>query len=204
MTGWGRWAAALAAAGAAASGQANAAEPLVAAVTGGKPLLEMRLRYEGVDQAGFAKDAAAEKHVPDVTREGNVLRVRVGSVEHPMLPEHHTGWVGRPGLSGSRGGRAWSPKFVVNGIEADGVPVPPAGRPIVQLAEARVEVGHAGRDLGDDLGPRHPLERLVPAGVAHVAGVEPDLPERDPRRTELWPGEELRPDGRDLERGHGR
>lgn len=59
MTGWGRWAAALAAAGAAASSQANAAEPLVAALTGGKPLLEMRLRYEGVDQAGFAKDAAA-------------------------------------------------------------------------------------------------------------------------------------------------
>ena len=40
-----------------------------------------------------AKDAAAEKHVPDVTREGNVLRVRVGSVEHPMLPEHHIQWI---------------------------------------------------------------------------------------------------------------
>ena len=40
-----------------------------------------------------AKDAAAEKHVPDVTREGNVLRVRVGSVEHPMLPEHYIQWI---------------------------------------------------------------------------------------------------------------
>ena len=40
-----------------------------------------------------AKDAAAEKHVPDVTREGNVLRVRVGSVEHPMLPEHYIEWI---------------------------------------------------------------------------------------------------------------
>lgn len=38
-------------------------------------------------------DAAAEKHVPDVTREGNVLRVRVGSVEHPMLPEHYIQWI---------------------------------------------------------------------------------------------------------------
>jgi alpha-galactosidase len=28
-----------------------------------------------------------------------------------VLPEHWTGWVGRPGLSGSRGGRDWSPKF---------------------------------------------------------------------------------------------
>ena len=40
-----------------------------------------------------AKDAAAEKHVPDVTREGNVLRVRVGSVEHPMVPEHYIEWI---------------------------------------------------------------------------------------------------------------
>ena len=38
-------------------------------------------------------DAAAEKHVPAVTREGNVLRARVGSVEHPMLPEHHIQWI---------------------------------------------------------------------------------------------------------------
>ncbi len=28
-----------------------------------------------------------------------------------LLPEHHTGYVGRPGLSGSRQGRAWSTKF---------------------------------------------------------------------------------------------
>lgn len=38
-------------------------------------------------------DAAAEKHVPDVTREGNVLRVTVGATEHPMLPEHHIQWI---------------------------------------------------------------------------------------------------------------
>ncbi len=34
-------------------------------------------------------DGAYEKHVPVVEREGDTLRVRVGSVEHPMLPEHH-------------------------------------------------------------------------------------------------------------------
>ena len=28
-----------------------------------------------------------------------------------VLPEHWTGWLGRPGLAGSRTGRAWSPKF---------------------------------------------------------------------------------------------
>ncbi len=44
--------------------------------------------------------------------------VRVG-----MLPEHHTGWVGRPGISGSRGGQGWSPKFTTTGLRVDGVAV---------------------------------------------------------------------------------
>ncbi len=35
------------------------------------------------------KDAAAEKHVPEVTREGNVVNVQVGSVPHPMLEAHY-------------------------------------------------------------------------------------------------------------------
>mgnify|MGYP005781298475 CR=1 FL=1 len=33
-------------------------------------------------------DAAKEKHVPDVKRENDVLKVQVGSVLHPMTPEH--------------------------------------------------------------------------------------------------------------------
>ena len=37
-----------------------------------------------------------------------------------LLPEHHTGWVGRPGISGSRGGQAWSPKFTTTGLQIDG------------------------------------------------------------------------------------
>ncbi len=40
-----------------------------------------------------------------------------------LLPEHHTGWSGRPGLSGSRGGRAWSPRFTVTAVTLDGDPV---------------------------------------------------------------------------------
>jgi alpha-galactosidase len=40
-----------------------------------------------------------------------------------ILPEHWTGWVGRPGLSGSRGGRAWSPKFTTTEVRIDGKPV---------------------------------------------------------------------------------
>ena len=33
-----------------------------------------------------------------------------------LLPEHHTGWVGRPGLAGSRHGQDWSPRFAVNNV----------------------------------------------------------------------------------------
>ena len=38
-------------------------------------------------------DAAVEKHVPVYTRNGDILQAQVGSVEHPMLPEHHIEWI---------------------------------------------------------------------------------------------------------------
>ena len=38
-------------------------------------------------------DAAVEKHVPVVNVEGNVVKVEVGEVEHPMVEEHFIGWV---------------------------------------------------------------------------------------------------------------
>ncbi len=38
-------------------------------------------------------DAAQEKHVPVVTRENGKLKVAVGSVLHPMVPEHHIEWI---------------------------------------------------------------------------------------------------------------
>ncbi|WP_022749679.1 desulfoferrodoxin family protein [Lachnobacterium bovis] len=34
-------------------------------------------------------DAAKEKHVPDVTVDGNKVVVKVGSVEHPMQDNHY-------------------------------------------------------------------------------------------------------------------
>ena len=41
------------------------------------------------------EDAAHEKHVPVVEseRDGHVIRARVGSVEHPMVPEHYIEWI---------------------------------------------------------------------------------------------------------------
>lgn len=38
-------------------------------------------------------DAAGEKHLPVVTVEGNIVTAAVGSVAHPMLPEHYITWV---------------------------------------------------------------------------------------------------------------
>ena len=38
-------------------------------------------------------DASQEKHVPVYTIDGNLVKVKVGSAEHPMLPEHYIEWV---------------------------------------------------------------------------------------------------------------
>ena len=38
-------------------------------------------------------EASREKHIPEFVVEGNKVLVTVGSVEHPMLPEHYIEWV---------------------------------------------------------------------------------------------------------------
>ena len=38
-------------------------------------------------------EASREKHIPVATVDGNVVRVSVGSVEHPMAEEHSILWV---------------------------------------------------------------------------------------------------------------
>ena len=38
-------------------------------------------------------DASHEKHVPVYEVVGNKVHVRVGSVDHPMAPEHYIEWV---------------------------------------------------------------------------------------------------------------
>ena len=54
----------------------------------------------------------------------DVRQVGANQVDTPLrtslLPEHWTGWTGRPGLSGSRQGRAWSPKFTTVALRVDG------------------------------------------------------------------------------------
>ena len=38
-------------------------------------------------------EASLEKHIPVATVEGNLVKVQIGSVEHPMIPEHYIPWV---------------------------------------------------------------------------------------------------------------
>ncbi len=38
-------------------------------------------------------EASGEKHVPVVTVKDNTIHVNVGSVNHPMVPEHFIEWV---------------------------------------------------------------------------------------------------------------
>ena len=47
-------------------------------------------------------DAAVEKHVPVWSVENGIVHVKVGSVEHPMLPEHYIEWVSLRTKQGSQ------------------------------------------------------------------------------------------------------
>lgn len=38
-------------------------------------------------------EASAEKHLPVAEQNGNTINVKVGSVAHPMLAEHHIAWI---------------------------------------------------------------------------------------------------------------
>jgi superoxide reductase len=38
-------------------------------------------------------DASQEKHVPAVVKEDGLIKVQIGSVLHPSLPEHHIEWI---------------------------------------------------------------------------------------------------------------
>ena len=42
-----------------------------------------------VELVADSTDAALEKHVPDVHIEGNHVHVNIGSIDHPMTPEHY-------------------------------------------------------------------------------------------------------------------
>lgn len=74
----------------------------------------------GKDIGPFSVDDAYNMELASVNPVG---RNQVDSpVRVALLPEQWTGWMGRPGLRGSRQGRAWSPRFTTHSIEVDGAP----------------------------------------------------------------------------------
>ena len=59
----------------------NAGVPIIC---GGEPMAELTAN---------TVEASQEKHLPVYTMEGGVLKVQVGSAEHPMLAEHYIEWI---------------------------------------------------------------------------------------------------------------
>ena len=47
-------------------------------------------------------EASHEKHIPVVEKNGDIVKITIGSVAHPMLEEHHITWVY---LQTNRGGQ---------------------------------------------------------------------------------------------------
>ena len=47
-------------------------------------------------------EASHEKHIPVVEKNGDIVKVTIGSIAHPMLEEHHITWVY---LQTNRGGQ---------------------------------------------------------------------------------------------------
>lgn len=82
-----------------------------------------------------------------------------------LLPEHATGWVGRPGLVGSRRGESWSPSFTVVSLAVDGADVPAGG------GAPRVDRGACAvfEAVDDDAGLRLTIElELAESGLARA------------------------------------
>jgi len=76
-------------------------------------------------------------------RLGGVAPIVANVVDEPvrvaLLPEHHTGWVGRPGLSGTRSGGSWSPRFTTTALRLNGELLDATG-PAPRLVESGVGV----------------------------------------------------------------
>ncbi len=89
----------------------------------------------GADVGSLSEDDVAILQLASVNPTG--LNQVDLPVRASMLVEQWTGWMGRPGLRGSRQGRAWSPRFATHSITVDGV-AHPGG--LVETGEAVVRI----------------------------------------------------------------
>ncbi len=65
----------------------------VIAVLKGSPCDTMCCGEAMVELKANTTDAAVEKHVPVVQKNGNLVEVSVGSVTHPMEEKHYIEWI---------------------------------------------------------------------------------------------------------------
>ena len=99
------------------------------------------LAHWGADLGDHVQSDAA------VLVEGGVPPVVSNLVDEPvrlsLVPEHWTGWAGRPGITGSRAGRAWSPKFTTTSLTINGEPLELESQAglVVRDGPALLEVG---------------------------------------------------------------
>jgi len=80
-------------------------------------------RLPSIEYWGADLGALSESEVAAISR-SNEFPTAPNIIDDPVrlavLPEHWTGWLGRPGLSGSRSGRDWSPKFTTTALRVGG------------------------------------------------------------------------------------
>ena len=65
----------------------------VVAMLKGSPCDTMCCGEAMVELKANTTDAAVEKHVPVVQKNGNLVEVNVGSVTHPMEEKHYIEWI---------------------------------------------------------------------------------------------------------------
>ncbi|MFC7457311.1 alpha-galactosidase [Brachybacterium sp. GCM10030267] len=88
-----------------------------------------------------ALDALCEAAVDVVPNNAVDVPVRLG-----IIPQQCDGWIGRPGLTGSRAdGSGWAPRLVTRSLHLEGRPLT---APHVETGPARLRVDLADEDLG--------------------------------------------------------
>ena len=65
----------------------------IIAIVKGKPVPTICCGEPMEELVANTEEAAHEKHIPVVKVEGNIVRVEVGSVLHPMLEAHYIEWI---------------------------------------------------------------------------------------------------------------
>ncbi len=133
-------------------------------------------------------DGALEKHVPVIEVEGNKVTVRVGAVEHPMLPEHYIEWIALETAQGNQRkplAPGQKPEAVFMLAEGDSVVAAYEYCNLHSLCPSR----RAGPSAHRVIQKRVPYRKVWGAFFISIALFQPARPCRAPqaaRRPHLW------------------